>query len=141
MRFSNTTAYFQVWSGSWNNVLIRRTSMSHLKSHCLCWRHRYTEKNSPKMLTNLHLLRQFRSKRHRSDKIPTDAAIVPVKHYLLHEDSKKFVGMIIFFVLKAPPWTMVTMNIFSSETYSWDRNRLIYYRAYVLNCLFGHSTY
>ena len=47
----------------------------------------YTEKNSPMILSNPHLLRQFRTISHRSDKILTDSVNVPMKRYLLHENS------------------------------------------------------
>ena len=49
----------------------------------------YTEKNSPIILTNLHILRRFRTKLHRSDRVQTDAVIVSVKRYLLHKNSQK----------------------------------------------------
>ena len=42
----------------------------------------------PIILKNVHLLRRFRTKLHRSDRIPTYAVIVPVERYLLHENSK-----------------------------------------------------
>ena len=48
----------------------------------------YTEKNSLIILTNLHLSRRFRTKLHHSDRIPTDAVIVQIKRYLLHENIK-----------------------------------------------------
>ena len=43
--------------------------------------HEYLEKNSAILLTNLHLLRRFRSKLHPCDGVTTDALIVPVKRY------------------------------------------------------------
>ena len=47
-----------------------------------------TEKNSLIILTILQLSRRFRTKLHLSDRIPTQAVIVTVKHYLLYENSK-----------------------------------------------------
>ena len=56
------------------------------------------DKNRSILLTNLHLLGRYRLSSHPSDGITTDALIVLVKCYLLHERNENL--YIRFFFLK-----------------------------------------